>query len=201
MNDRNRNWWSRQPHRKLIVLDIGKLPARLQIGTGSDQLHERIRKVVESLDEPELAVLLSCGPNQRSWTLPERGGSIFGLHFARALAGAADAKRSGRINLEQMLKYLEKHVDDTAQSQRFESQVPVCFRGADSKAANDNAASFEIAFTGSTRFRAPPTAPNRSNFKLSESIDDGWNRFASWQQLRFVFQIKSIFFFSVKREF
>ncbi len=181
MNDRKRNWWSRQPHRKLVVLDIGKLPTRLQIGAASEALNERIRKVVESLDEPELAVMVSCNSGQRSWTLPERGGSNFGLHFARALAGAADPKGTGRINLEQLVKYLEKHVDDTAQSQRLESQIPVCYRGADGKGANEKAQNFEIVIAGNNRFSSPPIGLNRSDFKLADRMADAWDRYSNWQ--------------------
>ena len=181
MNNRKRNWWSHAAHRKLIVLDIGKLPSRLQLGASSEKLHDLIRNVVESIEEPELAVLVSCGPNQRSWTLPERGGSNFGLHFARALAGAADVYGSDRITLDGIVKYLEKHVDDTAQSQRFESQVPVCYRGSSGKAANDKASNFEIAFVGTTRFKNPPVGMERSDFKPAARIEDAWNRFSKWQ--------------------
>ncbi len=181
MNARKRNWWSSQTHRKLIVLDIGKLPPRLQIGETSSQLHDEIRKVVESLNEPHLAVLLSCGPRQRAWTLPERGGSIFGLHFARALSGAADPKGSGRIHLQQMESYLTKHVDETAKAQRMESQTPVCYRGAVAKESNEKASNFEIAFSSARRFSSPPIASNRSDFHLRDRVDDAWNRYSKWQ--------------------
>ncbi len=181
MNDRKRNWWSRQPHRKLVVLDIGKLPNRLQLGANSPKLHEQIRKVVESLEEPELAVIVSCSSNQRSWQLPERGGTNFGLHFARALSGAADPKGTGRINLDQLVNYLEKHVDDTAQSQRFESQIPVCYRGADGKGAKEKANNFEIVSTGNYRFSSPPIGLNRSDFKFADRMSDAWDRYSKWQ--------------------
>lgn len=179
MDSRKKNWWSREPHRKLIVLDLGKQSLRLQMGAPSETLHNSIDKVVKSLSDPNLAVIVSHGPNERAWTLPERGGSNFGLHFANGLSGAAN-EPSGtgrdRVTLKELVKYLEIKVDETAKSRLGVSQNPICFFG-DSKEK-----SFEIAFAGSKSSKKPPTTGVSLSLDRSEQIDHAWNGFAEWRK-------------------
>jgi hypothetical protein len=172
-----KNWWSRETHRKLIVLDIGKQVHRLHMGAPSETLHDSIDKVVKSLSDPNLAVIVSHGPNERAWTLPERGGSNFGLHFAHGLSGAANVGAGNdRITLKELVKYLEVQVDQSANGRLGVAQKPLCFYGATDER------SFEIAFAGSASSKKPPSSGNSLNLVQTEQIDHAWNEFADWQK-------------------
>ncbi|MBM3982442.1 MAG: hypothetical protein FJ304_19660 [Planctomycetes bacterium] len=94
---------------------------------------------VEELDAqiaavPNLVVLLSTGPDERSWASPEWGASAF-MHFAMVgLNGGADLDGNKRVTAGELAAYLTPRVSDWVRDNRAARQVPLLLPKGDGEA-------------------------------------------------------------------
>ncbi len=111
---------------KLLILDATEPPAYADLGL----VHNDFAAAVEDLNDaiakvPNLAVFMSTGPDQRSWTSPEWGQSAFLYHVLRGLRGAADANGDKRISGAELVGFVRPRVHDWARDHRAALQTPV----------------------------------------------------------------------------
>ena len=111
---------------KLLILDATEPPAYTDLGL----VHNDFASAVEELNSeiakiPNLAVYLSSGDDQRSWTSPEWGQSSFLYHVLTGLRGAADANRDKRITGGELVDYVSPQVRDWARDHRGALQTPI----------------------------------------------------------------------------
>ena len=117
---------------KLLIIDATHAPAFADLGL----VHNDFAAAVEEMDAeiaavPNLAVFLSSGLDERSWTSPEWGTSAF-AHFALAgLNGGADADGNKRVTASELIAYVTPRVSDWARDNRGARQVPVLLPKAD----------------------------------------------------------------------
>lgn len=111
---------------KLLIIDATHEPAFTELGL----VHNDFAAGVEEMDAeiaavPNLAVFLSSGTDERSWTSPEWGTSAF-MHFAMAgLNGEADADRNRRVTASELISFVTPRVSAWARDNRGSRQVPV----------------------------------------------------------------------------
>jgi hypothetical protein len=126
------------PHarHKFLVLDATEPAAFPDLGL----VHNDFASAVEELEGaiaavPNLVVLVSSGPDQRSWPFPERGVTAFGHHLHEALSGAADLDGDRRVTGWELAEYVRPRVRAWARDQRAALQEPVLLpRGPEGEA-------------------------------------------------------------------
>jgi hypothetical protein len=111
---------------KLLIIDATHAPAFAELGL----VHNDFAAAVEELDTeiaavPNLAVFLSSGPDERSWTSPEWGTSSFAHFVLRGLNGEADADGNRRVTAGELVEYVTPRVSEWARDNRGSRQVPV----------------------------------------------------------------------------
>lgn len=111
---------------KLLILDATEPPAYTDLGL----VHNDFASAVEELNSdiakiPNLAVFMSTGDDQRSWTSPESGQSAFLYHVLNGLRGAADANGDKRITGGELVDYVSPRVRDWARDHRGALQTPI----------------------------------------------------------------------------
>ncbi len=111
---------------KLLILDATEPPAYPDLGL----IHNDFAAAVEELNDdiakvPNLAVFMSTGQDQRSWTSPEWGQSSFTHHLIRGLNGAADANADKRISGAELVDFVRPRVREWARDNRAALQTPV----------------------------------------------------------------------------
>jgi len=117
---------------KLLIIDATHEPAFTELGL----VHNDFAAGVEEIDAeiaavPNLAVFLSSGTDERSWTSPEWGTSAF-MHYAMAgLNGSADADGNQRVTAGELVSYVTPRVSDWARDNRGARQVPVLLPKSD----------------------------------------------------------------------
>ena len=111
---------------KLLIIDATHAPAFTDLGL----VHNDFAGGVEEMETdiaavPNLAVFLSSGLDERSWTSPEWGASAF-THFAmRGLNGDADTDGNKRVTAGELVAYVTPRVSEWARDNRGARQVPV----------------------------------------------------------------------------
>jgi hypothetical protein len=111
---------------KLLILDATEQPAYADLGL----VHNDFASAVEDLNDaiakvPNLAVFMSTGPDQRSWTSPEWGQSSFLHHVLLGIQGAADANGDKRITAGELVNFVTPRVHNWARDYRAALQTPV----------------------------------------------------------------------------
>jgi hypothetical protein len=111
---------------KLLILDATEQPAYDDLGL----VHNDFASAVEDFNDaiakvPNLAVFMSTGPDQRSWTSPEWGQSSFLHHVLIGIQGAADANGDKRITAGELVRFVTPRVHDWARDNRGALQTPV----------------------------------------------------------------------------
>ena len=126
--------------KKLLVLDImpgGGTP--LELGGTEDGVADLIARELaragepRKLDDPNLAVLVSCSPSEVAlWSEPLRQ-SVFGHFFVNGLGDPeADTDLDHRISLQELFKYLTQRVDGWARQHRALRQRPMLIGSTES---------------------------------------------------------------------
>jgi hypothetical protein len=117
---------------KLLIIDATREPAFTDLGL----VHNDFAGGVEELDAeiaavPNLAVFLSSGLDERSWSSPEWGTSAF-LHFAlMGLNGSADADGNRRVTAGELVAFVTPRVSDWVRDNRGARQVPLLLPKSD----------------------------------------------------------------------
>ncbi len=111
---------------KLLIIDATHAPAFTDLGLVHNDFAGGVAEMETDIAAvPNLAVFLSSGLDERSWTSPEWGASAF-AHFAmRGLNGDADADGNKRVTAGELIAYVTPRVSDWARDHRGARQVPV----------------------------------------------------------------------------
>lgn len=114
---------------KLVVLDCARERTNWQLGLLENTFAESLADVVAAAEVPRLAVLASARPGQIAWTSADLSSPVLGHFLRRGLAGAADRADSGgndnrRVELGELARYVEEHVDGWVRANRADRQQP-----------------------------------------------------------------------------
>ncbi|MBN9121562.1 MAG: caspase family protein, partial [Planctomycetes bacterium] len=117
---------------KLLIIDATHAPAFAELGL----VHNDFAAAVEEMEAeiaavPNLAVFLSSGPDERSWTSPEWGTSCFAHFVLAGLNGAADVDGNRRVTVGELVSYVAPQVSAWARDNRGARQVPLLLPKAD----------------------------------------------------------------------
>jgi Mg-chelatase subunit ChlD len=118
---------------KLLILDCSRIRVNWNLGILYNSFAERVdqlvRKRTTGQSGQQLAVLISAGPGQTSWTSADLGGSAFGRFLQLGLAGAADQDSgfawSRDVTLSELNAYLQREIPVWSVANRGEPQTPV----------------------------------------------------------------------------
>ena len=110
---------------KLLVLDCQRILVNWRLGILENQFFQRAQDAIQQANVPKLAVLMSAGKGQRSWSSADLNGSPFGRFLQLGLAGEADAEpRNGQVSVRELASYVRREVGNWTAANRGERQVP-----------------------------------------------------------------------------
>jgi len=115
---------------KLLILDCNRQETNWAVGLLENSFAARLLKAFEAISIPNLVILNSTSPGQIGCASAELRGSVFGQFLRLGLAGAADLPHEGgnhdhRVSVTELHRYLQRHVDSWAQSNRGVRQQPL----------------------------------------------------------------------------
>ena len=154
---------------KFLILDATEPPAYTALGL----VHNDFASAVEELEAdiaavPNLAVFMSTGPDQRSWTSPEWGQTAF-LHFVcQGLRGAADANHDTRIGGDELVDYVTPRVKDWARDHRAALQTPMLLPHGEK--GRQRVRAMHLAMTESP----PPEEAAPTPFEPPPELEQAW---------------------------
>ncbi len=133
--------------KKLLILDCNRQNTNWKIGLFRNNFAERLSQALEKNPVPNLAILNSTSSDQIGHASAGFQGSVFGQFLRLGLAGAADLPLEGgdhdhRVTLEELHRYLVRHVDSWSKENRGVSQQPMLIMTPNSAA--DFAAKFSL---------------------------------------------------------
>jgi Mg-chelatase subunit ChlD len=116
--------------RKLLVLDCNRQETNWNVGLIENAFAAGLQQALDETPVPNLVILNSTSPGQTGWATLEMRGSVFGQFLRLGLAGAADLPQEGgnhdrRVSLQELHRYLLRHVDGWAQENRGARQQPL----------------------------------------------------------------------------
>ena len=161
---------------KLLIIDATREPAFTELGL----VHNDFAAAVDEMDAaiaavPNLAVLLSSGSDERSWSSPEWGTSAF-AHFAlRGLNGDADADGDRRVSAAELAAFITPRVSAWARDNRAARQVPLLLPKGDGVARAR--AMHLVSVDGQPA--APPPAPEP--FEPPPELEALWKEYRELQ--------------------
>ncbi len=104
---------------KVVLLDTVRWERNWRLGVAENRFADALSPLMATLtptDRSDKVVLInSCSPGEIGLADPVQERTIFGDYVARGLAGQADTKRDGQIELRELSEYLAKNVQATAQ--------------------------------------------------------------------------------------
>jgi hypothetical protein len=112
--------------KKLLLLDAQRIVSCWRSGLLSNRFAEEAPKVVSSVGDPNLYVLMAAGPGEVAWAAPELRSSVFGHFVARGLRGEANPEGSS-VSLAQLARYVSGRVDGYVQQRRGARQRPTLY--------------------------------------------------------------------------
>ncbi len=161
---------------KILVLDATHREEYPSLGIVRNEF---VRGVLQLNDEiralPNLVVLLSSGPDQRSWVSPEFGESVFGRFFRNALSGnIPDPNADGWLQLEEVFDHVREQVNSWAAANRNAAQTPLLLPLGDEGRRR-------ARWISLCQPRSQPTPSVELSQERSDELREVWNRV---QQLR-----------------
>jgi hypothetical protein len=109
---------------KLVFLDAGRMGRNWSMGQLYNGFADALPEAVELANVPNLVVINSTRPGQRSYVSPKLNGSVFGFYVADALRGAA-APDSRKFSLTELFSYLRDNVQGWSNANRPVPQEPM----------------------------------------------------------------------------
>jgi hypothetical protein len=157
--------------KKLVLLDCGRIDSDWSLGVLKNDFSARVAETVRRIELPELTVICSAGPGQRSYAAPELGGSVFGYFAARGFHGEADevGDGNGKVSLRELEAFLHANVGRWVTEHRAGLQRPQLLNVA------DKPVDYPISFAETKAFPAPE--------KFTLAADSRWDEVAGlWVQ-------------------
>ncbi len=112
------------PVRRLLILDAGQVGSDWGLGVfGNNFVARVVSTFADPKAHPNLAVLISCAPGQKSWTCESERRSVFGHFVDRGLAGGVNGPRS--LTVRELSQYVRGHVERWVQANRKAQQTPI----------------------------------------------------------------------------
>lgn len=143
---------------KLLVLDATEPPAYADLGLVLNDFAAAVEDLNDDIAAvPNLAVFMSTGPDQRSWSSPEWGHTSFMHHVLRGLEGAADENRDKRITGAELVEFVRPRVHDWARDNRAALQTPVLLPRGDE--GENRVAAMHLAMTEGPPAEEPAPTP------------------------------------------
>lgn len=158
--------------RKLILFDAATSPAIPALG----QFHNDFARGLAALDDriaavPNLVVVASAGPDQRSWPTVERGTSAF-LHFVnRGMQGDADTNKDGRLSAAELIDFASRKTREWAADHHAALQVPAIFPAGGE--GDRRAADMPLSLIDP----AAPADPLPTPFAPPPEWEDAWKKY------------------------
>lgn len=116
---------------KLLILDSGRISCDPRLGMLVNEFPRLLKREVESTGDPNLWVLNSNAPFQRSHVSQSLERSVFSFFVVRGLRGAADLNDDHNIDLDELYRYVATNtaawVRETSAGR--EIQTPVLYWG------------------------------------------------------------------------
>jgi hypothetical protein len=170
---------------KLLLLDATQITAHWASG----QLHNDFARSLEVMEKdiaaiPNLTVIASSRPYQRSWVAEEWHRTAFGHFILEGLRGLADQTEAGgngdgRVTALELFTYVEAKVDHWARQNRAAAQKPFLLGG------RDRAQECElVAVAAKTIQEEPvPSLPDDARFKEDfKEVEQVWSEVARLRQ-------------------
>jgi hypothetical protein len=119
---------------RLLLLDVMRPLAEPSLGILADDTAAQVDALLErelaKPNAPPLWVLSASGPGQVSLVSEELGLSVFGHYLNEGLHGRADGQNpkqeeDGRVSVQELARFVEKHVSHWARQNRGADQRPV----------------------------------------------------------------------------
>lgn len=128
----------RRPRRAslLVVLDACRPAHAAALGVFDGSFAAALEPAVRSAAHERLWVLACAGPGEVANAWPEDGGSLFASAFVDAIEGMADADRDGRVELQELERYLAAEVGRRARGGHGVRQQPFITAGKGDGKAN-----------------------------------------------------------------
>ena len=164
--------------KKLVLLDICQIRNEWRLGLFDNVALENLE--TEFKNVPNLVVLSSCTPGEKSWSGDYfnvgRGQSVFGYYVTQGFSGHADTDDDRQLTLKELYDYLKTHTDIWVSKNRDRSgQHPKMF----STEEENQVLKWELASL--SRSRKEDSAGNdeagrETIAKLKQRIHESWKK-------------------------
>lgn len=170
----------------VLLLDGGRIDDDWSLGILTNGFAEQLEAYLIESAVPNLYVLNAASANERAWTAPEMGGSVFG-HFAAQGLNDAASPNDKVITLRELADYLSSQVAAWVRQNRASRQSPKLLPPL------PPSADFAIAYRGlaSARGRSAGNADGQQDAvrRGREQLAADWKSvLESWRQLEQHFQ-------------
>ncbi len=108
---------------RLLLLDLARPVADVQLGILADELAAAVHRELELMELP-FFVLTACSAGQLSHVSEELGASVFAYHLDLGMRGFAEKTPDRRINVLELADFTRKHVDRWVWFNRGQRQEP-----------------------------------------------------------------------------
>lgn len=162
--------------KKFLIFDATQTPTDWHNGVMVNRFVDGLIKLESEIKaDPNLLILCSSSPGQRSWVSEEFGGSIFSHFLREGLSGDANGRKSSAITPSDLLPYLRTKVNDWVQRNRADNQRPfrqepmILPKDAET---GDFAKKFVLAY-GDPGYQ-PVMTPSKRSFK-KDDLQKAWD--------------------------
>lgn len=122
-----RQWLDQcQAREKVLLLDCCHAGGARTIPPGSSA-----EEVARPLEDSSVVVLAGCARKQQSWEWNEQRQGVFSYWLCKGLEGGADENGDGKLNVDEVFKYVEGRVRHTAEAVLNRQQTPRRIIGAE----------------------------------------------------------------------
>ncbi len=163
---------------KVLILDATQFTAHWPLGMLANTFAPALQQMEDRiLQIPNLVVLSSSGSEQRSWTNPEWGTTVFGHYLIEGMRGEAEADGNAGITALELYSYLQRQVAGWARHNRGAWQTPVLLPLG---AAGEKRA-MAITVSRSRPGHAPAVANAKGGFTAPPQLRAAWEHFHQLQ--------------------
>jgi hypothetical protein len=160
---------------KVLLLDAVQEPANPLFGMLSNEFAAELEKLDGRIAAvPNLVVLSSAGPGERSWAVEALGTTAFGHHLLAGLAGAADANGDRRVTAAELHRYVADRVREHVAAARGAAQTPVLYPRGPEGERRAAAVALNVRTLGPV-----PADPEPRTVVPPPALRSAWGRFRS----------------------